>query len=200
MAYLGVHVTLHPPNESAKETRNYKIGFIVCGVLTVALVITQGIRTNRAQQDSDSQIAGLRSDAQAAKTEAEGAKTEVQKESARRQQAEADLAAVATGEAQKLLAIRTKLGALIAEGNEVKDACLKMPQSDQRPCSPKEKEWVARVREYLKSSMESPYLARFDASLAAYVYFVGVTNDNNASASDLIGRVSLLQEFIKETH
>src|SRR6266404_374403 len=76
MAYLGVHVTLHPPNESPRARLRYKAGFVICGILAVALVILQGIRTGKGQRDSATQIANLRSDIQGVKTEAQNAKSE----------------------------------------------------------------------------------------------------------------------------
>jgi hypothetical protein len=98
MAYLGVHVTLHPPGESVRTQRLYKGGFLLCGIVAVSLVILQGVRANRAQQGSANQITNLESDIRSAKTEAQNARTEVsnartevQNESARRQQAEKDL-------------------------------------------------------------------------------------------------------------
>lgn len=111
MAYLGVHVTLHPPNESTRARRWYKIGFSACGVLAVGLVITQGVRANKSQKSATNQIAGLKQDiggarieAQSARSEAESAKEEVQSESGRRQQAEKDLAIIiqATGKATRI--------------------------------------------------------------------------------------------------
>jgi len=42
MAYLGVHVTLHPLNESSPARFWYKAGFFVCGIAAVSLVTTQG--------------------------------------------------------------------------------------------------------------------------------------------------------------
>ena len=111
MAYLGVHVTLHPPNESPRARYWYKVGFFVCGLLAVSLVITQGVRANKSQRTANNQIASLRQDIGGAKTEAEGAKSEaasarqeVQRESDRRQQAERDLATIiqASGQATRV--------------------------------------------------------------------------------------------------
>jgi hypothetical protein len=98
LAYLGMHVTLHPPSESQKKSRVFKVGFIACGVLAVGLVGFQGCLTSRSQRDSDNQMSRLRSDVQSAKTESQTARTEteqiraeLQDESARREQAEKDL-------------------------------------------------------------------------------------------------------------
>jgi hypothetical protein len=111
MAYLGVHVTLHPPNESPRARYWYKVGFFICGLLAVSLVITQGVRANKSQRTANNQIASLRQDIGGAKTEAEGAKSEaasarqeVQRESDRRQQAERDLATIiqASGQATRV--------------------------------------------------------------------------------------------------
>lgn len=110
MAYLGVHVTLHPPGESLRTQRRYKVAFCACGVIAVSLVVVQGIRTNKALQRSTAQITNLENDIQGAKTEAQNARaeasnarTEVQKESARRQQAEKDLEIIvqSTGKATR---------------------------------------------------------------------------------------------------
>src|ERR1700733_14423483 len=48
MAYLGVHVTLHPTDDP-KKVRWYKIGFRACATGAVALVIWQGVRNGNAQ-------------------------------------------------------------------------------------------------------------------------------------------------------
>lgn len=124
MAYLGVHVTLHPPNESPGAQRWYKIGFLACGLLALGLVITQGVRNNRSQKNSTNQIANLRQDINGAKTKAEECKSEaanatqeVQRESDRRKQAERDLViaiqasgqATRTGIAQDLRKIPLKV-------------------------------------------------------------------------------------------
>jgi hypothetical protein len=111
MTYLGIHVTLHPPNESPRAQHWYKVGFFVCGAFAVALVIAQGVRANKSQSSAANQIAGLRQDVADAKTEAGGAKSEaagakqeVQREDDRRQQAERDLALAiqASGQATRV--------------------------------------------------------------------------------------------------
>jgi hypothetical protein len=101
MAYLGVHVTLHPPQESPRAQFWYKAGFCLCGLLTVSLVAWQAIRNSKAQQGATHQIEtlrldieGARAEARNAKDEAQGAKREVQNESNRREQAERDLAII----------------------------------------------------------------------------------------------------------
>lgn len=48
-AYLGVHVTLHPPGESAKKSRAYKVGFIACGVVATVLIAVQAYRNDTSQ-------------------------------------------------------------------------------------------------------------------------------------------------------
>ena len=85
MAYLGIHVTLHPPNESSKARLFYKAGFFVCGCLMVCLVIVQGVRAKEAQRTAANQIDELQ-------TGIRGATAEVENESKRRQSAENDLA------------------------------------------------------------------------------------------------------------
>jgi hypothetical protein len=48
MGYLGVHVTLHPA-ESPSTARRYKIAFVFCAILTVCLVVWQGVRNSQTQ-------------------------------------------------------------------------------------------------------------------------------------------------------
>jgi hypothetical protein len=59
MAYLGIHVTLHPPNKTSKARLFYKSGFFVCGCFMVYLVIVQGTRAKQAQRIAGNQIDGL---------------------------------------------------------------------------------------------------------------------------------------------
>jgi len=85
MAYLGVHVTLHPANDTPKKARRYKIGFIVCGILSVLLVIWQGWingKSATAFQNSITDLQGQVSNLQG----------QEHAESKRRLQAENDLA------------------------------------------------------------------------------------------------------------
>jgi hypothetical protein len=91
MAYLGVHVTLHPKTDSPREQFWYKAGFLICGVLAVVLVIVQARRSTKTQEKAASQVSDLQRDIQDAKAEAQGAKEEMRIESSRRQQAEKDL-------------------------------------------------------------------------------------------------------------
>src|ERR1700693_2814604 len=59
MGYLGVHVTLHPKDESPREQLWYKVGFIGSGILAVSLVVIQGVRTLKTQQANAEEVAGL---------------------------------------------------------------------------------------------------------------------------------------------
>ena len=56
MAYLGVHVTLHPPNESSTARRNYKVGFILCAFASVVLVTWQGIRNGLTESSLEARL------------------------------------------------------------------------------------------------------------------------------------------------
>src|SRR5580704_4897550 len=59
MAYLGVHLTLHPPGESTRTKSAYKAGFIVCGIVSVALIGVQTHRNGDAQKALRNQLARI---------------------------------------------------------------------------------------------------------------------------------------------
>lgn len=186
MAYLGVHVTLHPPNESPRARRRYKIGFLLCGVAAVFLVITQGVRANKAQRRASGEIADLRQDIGGAKSEAQSAKLEVQSESARRQQAERDLAIIIQASGQATRAgitqdlhkiplkvevngkpadtperkqIREALGQFVQRGMSLRDRC-----ATDVPVKQLETEaqvWFTEAQIYLTKNLDSSYLSQF---------------------------------------
>lgn len=58
MGYLGVHVTLHP-TESDRTRLIYKIGFCACAVISVGLVIWQGVRNARSQARQQAELQRL---------------------------------------------------------------------------------------------------------------------------------------------
>lgn len=58
IAYMGVHVTLHPP-ESAEEKRNWKIGFLAAAALICICVLIQAVRNGRQQGSMEKSIANL---------------------------------------------------------------------------------------------------------------------------------------------
>jgi len=104
MAYLGVHVTLHPPNESPRARLGYKVGFVLCGILAVLLVIVQGVRAGRSQRQSAKEIDDLKGTVISVRGELSNLETatsllrsEQTTEVARRQQAEKDLALIVQG-------------------------------------------------------------------------------------------------------
>lgn len=97
MAYLGVHVTLHPA-DSQREKLFYKVGFSTCAIFAVVLVVWQGARNSASQQNFMADVGTAKNEATAAKLEASSAKSETSKlrsdlvaESAKREQAEKDL-------------------------------------------------------------------------------------------------------------
>jgi outer membrane murein-binding lipoprotein Lpp len=103
MAYLGVHVTLHPA-DSPKAKFRYKFGFSACAVGTVLLVVWQGVRNGASQSafvkrvsDLTSQVSTLQSEVTATKQQVTYARSDQQTESTRRQQAEKDLAVIVQG-------------------------------------------------------------------------------------------------------
>jgi hypothetical protein len=139
MAYLGVHVTLHP-TESPRARRLYKTGFWGCALVAVSLVIWQGIRSNKAQ-------AGFRSDVQEARNASIGLARELggvqgqvtqllqeqQVEVAKREQTQRDLITVvqATSQAtrRQVLANMKSLSSTVEAG---KSALQKMSNKELR--------------------------------------------------------------------
>ncbi len=53
MGYLGVHMTLHPPDTDPKKKTRYKSAFFILGVLSVLLALVQGWRNGNAQVAAD---------------------------------------------------------------------------------------------------------------------------------------------------
>ena len=99
MAYLGVHVTLHPA-ESTRTRTAFKAGFSACAIVAVGLVIWQGTRNGMAQRQATGRIDVLGKEISDAKREAQNVRADLQSESARRQQAERDLAIIVQGTGQ----------------------------------------------------------------------------------------------------
>src|ERR1700724_276 len=61
MAYLGVHVTIHPiAPEDHKERRRRKAQFIVCGLVIAAVTVLQIVRSGNAQRQLIKQIEDLK--------------------------------------------------------------------------------------------------------------------------------------------
>jgi hypothetical protein len=96
MAYLGVHVTLHPA-DSPRSRFWYKVGFSACAVAAVGLVIWQGVRNGRAQSAFKADIADMKRDSKRARDDVQEARQDLKNESIRRQQAERDLALTVQG-------------------------------------------------------------------------------------------------------
>jgi len=98
MAYLGVHVTLHPP-ATPRSRLAYKIGFGSCVAATVIMIFWQGLRTSRSQAAMSDKVTGLtgqlttlRGDLAGEKRQLDETITALKGESERRQKAERDLA------------------------------------------------------------------------------------------------------------
>jgi hypothetical protein len=151
MAYLGVHVTLHPKTDSPKEQFWYKSGFFACGIIAVSLVIVQGVRSVRTQRSASKQIASLqtdvkaaRDDAQSAKTEAAGARRDAKDESSRRQQAERDLLIAIQG-----ASAATRKG--VAE--EIRNNPVKVEVNGQEAQSPEEIKRKQAIKDALSGYM-----------------------------------------------
>lgn len=103
MAYLGVHVTLHPADSPAAKFW-YKFGFSACAVGTVILVVWQGIRNGASQSAFTrrvsaltTQVGTLQSEVAGTRQQVTDARSDQQAESTRRQQAEKDLAIIVQG-------------------------------------------------------------------------------------------------------
>jgi hypothetical protein len=52
MAYMGMHVTIHPPGESVRVQRGYKLGFVLLALTAVLLLWWQGARSEQAQEQA----------------------------------------------------------------------------------------------------------------------------------------------------
>jgi hypothetical protein len=188
MAYLGVHVTLHPPNESPRAQRWYKIGFFLCGIAAVSLVITQDIRANKTQRAASSQMESLQGDVGGAQQEAKQAKEEVQRESDRRQQAERDLvmAIQSSGQATRVgisqdlrrmplkvevtgkpadtperKRIREVLGNFVRDGMRIRDQLASESTVPISQVQADGQRWFEAVQAYLQANLGSYYLSQF---------------------------------------
>jgi len=187
MAYLGMHVTLHPPSESTRARFRYKVGFFLCGLLAVSLVTIQAIRSRKSQRSAANEIVALRQDVKGARTEAQSATQEVQNESSRRQQAERDLAiiiqssgkATREGIAQDLRKIplkvevnghpiqdvgekkriREALGTYMQRGMELRDRCA--TDVPEKELEAEAQRWFGEVQQYLRQNLDSSYLNQF---------------------------------------
>jgi hypothetical protein len=102
MAYLGVHVTLHPA-DSPRSKRLYKGGFILCAFIAVALVFWQGVRNGKAQAALQRTVGDAASAARLDGQRIDRLMQEQKEEVARREQAEKDLALIiqATGQSTR---------------------------------------------------------------------------------------------------
>lgn len=224
MGYLGVHVTLHPPNESPSTQRRYKFGFLLCGVAAVSLVVLQGVRTNKAQRASATQITNLESDIQSAKTEVENARKEVQNENARRQQAEKDLLIAITSartgvvedirktplkvsgtgarsdeDKKKREAIRVKLGFMMNGGRALMAFCVTPPQPPMTfSCEKETRAWEVRCADYITKNMDASYLARFESATGLGVTWPGVDPQTNNIMLRVKFQTDVLERFIQE--
>jgi hypothetical protein len=97
MAYLGVHVTLHPTDDP-KKVRWYKIGFRACAASAVVLVIWQGVRNGNAENVFmanmgylNRQVKGLQAELSTTEKQVSDSRKDLANESIRRQQSEKDL-------------------------------------------------------------------------------------------------------------
>jgi len=93
MAYLGVHVTLHPA-DTPQVARRYKQGFLACAACAVALVIWQGVRNGTSQATLNRQIADSTGKVAILTGQVATLQADQNKEVVRRQQAEKDLATI----------------------------------------------------------------------------------------------------------
>jgi hypothetical protein len=92
--------------------------------------------------------------------------------------------------------IITKLGALIADGDSIKDKCLQGPY---RPIQDAQR-WMSRSRAYVRSSLGPGYAIRFDqAGPIRDGAFEGVNVTMSALWNEVDGKQAVLAEFIKET-
>lgn len=71
MAYMGMHVTIHPAGESAKVRLAYKAGFGILAIVACLLVCCQSVRSERQRHAADVDAAALKEKADALKKELE---------------------------------------------------------------------------------------------------------------------------------
>lgn len=71
LAYMGVHVSLHPPREERK--RGWTVCFILVGLVACGLIGLQAVRSNKSVSALQSQLAGIRKSIHPAPTAQENA-------------------------------------------------------------------------------------------------------------------------------
>jgi hypothetical protein len=215
----GVHVTLHPPGESEVTRRRYKTGFIICGVISVGLVVTQGFRNRQSVNAMNRDMADLAQGMTAAKTESQEAKEGVKNESVRRQQAESDLKilidasskATRIGIAEDLRKtplkaipskvdtpekkhIREVLGTFVQEGMKLRDRLDKTPAP---VIEPEAQQWFEKVQVYLNSTLGSSYVSQFLLTNVEQSPSL-IPTDNLSVWHGLNERIQTLNKFIDE--
>ena len=186
IAYLGVHVTLHPA-ESASARRWYKIGFSGCAISAVSLVIWQGIRNGNTQSAFRRDVQEATNEARRARDEVDNTRRDLQMENARRQQAEKDLEILvqATGQSTRRgitedikkspitvevsghpirdnaqnKQIREELGGFIARGLALRQRCL--TDDTKSSLENDAQKWFEEAQIYLEHNLDSAYKIQF---------------------------------------
>jgi hypothetical protein len=152
MAYLGVHVTLHPTEDWHKQ-RKYRAAFLVLGVIVLAITIVQTVRNAKTQAAIRKQLADIERNTKQPPT----VQTTINvpppqvilpdnsKEKANR------------------AAVRVRLGKALTEANNLRNEC-----SFVAPDTPDKgvrwHAWSSGVEHYLAKNLGSDYVARFKAS------------------------------------
>jgi hypothetical protein len=228
MAYLGVQMTLHPPEDDAKKTR-YKWGFAFLSVANVALIVLQGVRNGQTQSDLQTDVREARDQAKSARTELQTVRAELEREGVRRQQAEKDLGLIVrqagsetrsgvaedfrkapiqvqlngqpTADPTKALATRNKLGQLLEQNEILKTRCLKDPvASPQFSCAGQAQRWFDEALQFVSENMEGSYRARLRSKTGLSLDYGGAkgNQETNGVLNALTFKAAALAEFITE--
>jgi hypothetical protein len=170
MAYLGVHVTLHPTEEPRKQ-KCYKIQFWICCGTALVLIAVQTVKNAQTQSAIRRQLANIERNTKQPPT----VQTTVNVPPAQ-------IITVDEAEKAKRKAIRKQLGKLLGEGNALRSACDTLDK-DMRWHN-----WSSKVERYLANNLGSDYVARFKA----------IEQFNTICWAGIGQEMNMLDEFIRD--
>lgn len=108
-------------------------------------------------------------------------------------------AAETEAEKKKRQQIRTALGSLQVEANQIINQCGADPPIKDFDCEHAGNEWYGRAMAYIQKNLELSYAARFQTSAAPAGFgYANVSSNNNKVMVGLNGKSRALEEFIKE--
>lgn len=159
LGYLGVHSTLHPPLSQRKKTA-YKLAFGIIVILSIGLIIWQGVRTQNSQEHIQADVIAARDDARSARDESKSSRAETDKlrteltiEAAKREQAQKDMAMIVqkasaetrTGVAEDFRKSPIKID--VAPGKEALKISINLMQATAGDNPPYETKFLATVNQ-----------------------------------------------------